>query len=95
MGKMKWILLSVGLLVLVICLFGCKQHVKITPIKEYTCQDDDGGLNHYAKGETILNSEVKIDYCLDNQNLMEFYCEDDQIRNKTYSCSCKNGKCEN
>lgn len=63
---------------------------------EIKCTDSDGGLNYSVKGKTCVGDNCKEDIC-DNQNLMEYYCSDNDRRSQGYDCLpeqiCKDGAC--
>ena len=82
------------IILLILIIFGCKGKAKVTPIQEYTCLDNDGGLDYYTYGKIILHTELKEDNCLDEQNLIEFYCEENQIKSMHFKCECSNGLCK-
>jgi hypothetical protein len=58
----------------------CSQQLtdKFNPCTD-TCTDSDGGKDYYVKGESCGSGTCKIDNCY-NDNLVEYYCENDQLR---------------
>jgi len=69
---------------------------------EVICTDTDGGKDYFTKGNaTIAGVSEKEDYCHDvfgEKELIEYYCEDDQIKEESYSCptnfECIDGACK-
>ncbi len=61
-----------------------------------SCYDSDGGKDYYTKGTTKKGSSNFKDKCYGNE-LMEFYCDSDQIQNRMMECAggCSDGKCLN
>jgi hypothetical protein len=61
------------------------------------CFDSDGGIVFDVYGYTTeSNSTVNHDYCLDDQFLVEFYCNEENRSSSTiYSCpdTCSEGEC--
>jgi hypothetical protein len=49
-------------------LYGCE--VVLQP----ACTDTDGGANIYVKGITKLGNETRIDYCVDENTVAEYWC---------------------
>lgn len=70
------------------------------------CQDSDGGLNYLTRGTTSGNFTGTVysytDYCIDNANLREYYCNGQHNQSITASCPttygsnyyCYNGICK-
>jgi len=66
--------------------------------EEGDCEDSDGGMNYYEKGEVIseLNIYIYEDFCNDETSLEENYCSDTgRIASKAVECpfGCKDGAC--
>lgn len=65
------------------------------------CTDSDGGKNLYTKGTTsgkygtVAGSSTYNDYCLSDNQLVEYYCSGSNVLFRTYSCSdsCASGAC--
>ena len=79
------------------CIDGfCQNLVKIS------CQDPDY-KNIYQQSTSMLVfeytktnlSEIKEDMCLDNQTLIEWFCDGNTLKNQTIKCgfNCSQGKC--
>jgi len=61
-----------------------------------TCNDSDGGLNYFVRGEVRLmgSNDPKTDYCIDSKKLYEFSCSNNKINYTLYNCEwCENGAC--
>ncbi len=71
--------------------------------KERECTDTDGGDNPYVMGKVTVDGKTYTDYCHSTQTfthysvptLIEYYCEDGEVKNKTYYCDygCGEGAC--
>ncbi|MFH1564707.1 MAG: fibronectin type III domain-containing protein [bacterium] len=63
----------------------------ITVDRENPCADTDGGRDYYTRG----TSNTFTDYCIDNTNLREFYCENGEHKTESVRCEsgCKDGAC--
>ncbi len=62
------------------------------------CSDTDGGINFNVSGTATSSAGSFTDYCLSsNAALVEFYCLNGTIMNKTADCpyGCSNGACMN
>ncbi|MFH1071830.1 MAG: hypothetical protein V1743_00195 [Nanoarchaeota archaeon] len=57
-----------------------------------TCIDTDS-LNFYAKGRVYFQDNVLTDDCQTEQELVEYYCEDNIPSIQFFGCPCENGKC--
>ncbi|MBI2499064.1 hypothetical protein HYV88_02380 [Candidatus Woesearchaeota archaeon] len=66
------------------------------------CTDSDvtknipDGKNYYTLGKTCVGDFCKPDRCIDDKNLMEYYCQTpEESGSITYNCKggCKNGVC--
>lgn len=63
-----------------------------------TCTDSDG-LDNYTQGRVVRDGVEKWDFCINEKNLTEFYCEYKAIMNKTTECyayynyTCRFGRC--
>ena len=77
----------------------CKIQILPSPSK---CADSDvtknipDGKNYYTLGKTCAGGFCKPDRCIDDKNLMEYYCQTPEERgDTTYNCKggCKNGVC--
>ena len=68
-----------------------------------TCIDSDFGEDYLEQGITrgiekkfsLRKNIEKTDYCIDDKNLIEYYCENGFVKSITYKClgNCENGKC--
>ncbi len=62
-----------------------------------TCFDSDGGQNFYVKGIVTIgvNEGGFSDFCLDSNQLIEYYCSDNEANKIDYKCpnGCKDGAC--
>lgn len=70
----------------------------------YYCKETDGGFDLFEEGTSIRYegesqiSSTKKDYCVDSQNLVEYWCStDSEMNSKTFVCpdgySCTDGSC--
>ncbi len=61
----------------------------------FACQDFDQGKEYYNDSYVIVNKEKHFDSCSDAEHLVEYYCENNQIKEETYKCSagCLFGRC--
>ncbi len=62
-----------------------------------TCIDSDS-LNKYVNGSAKNSSDIRIDYCSNEQTVIEYYCSYGDILSQIYSCDsaseiCSDGKC--
>jgi hypothetical protein len=63
-----------------------------------TCTDSDG-FDNYTQGRVVRDGVEKWDFCINEKNLTEFYCEHKAIMNKTTECfayynyTCLFGRC--
>jgi len=73
-------------------LYGCGV---VPPLPPTTCFDTDGGKNYYVKGTVSSESGLRTDICGKGNDLIEYYCEGDEIRSVTYNCpnGCQDGAC--
>ncbi len=73
---------------------------------EQTCEETDDGDDPYHFGKVAFNGKAYADYCVSGTNqyytaaivkdrLVEYYCDGNQVKNKTYTCDygCENGAC--
>ena len=64
-----------------------------------SCADSDGGKDYYTagtvKGSSNLGIYTKMDKCISNTALYEFYCANNNWVRETYTCpnGCSNGAC--
>ncbi|MFH0737940.1 MAG: Kazal-type serine protease inhibitor domain-containing protein [Candidatus Micrarchaeota archaeon] len=62
------------------------------------CSDSDGGIVISKQGAANKGSELDRDYCTEMRTGIEYYCEDNQIRNVSFTCPggefCVDGRCE-
>ncbi len=60
-----------------------------------SCEDSDGGLNERVKGVTNANGESVEDECNSDKSLVEYYCENKQLKFNFITCTeyCRDGKC--
>jgi len=80
------------------CEFGCEEG---RCLGESSCEDSDGGLNYFEKGQTTscVGDDCIIgenESCLDNEILWESYCgKNDEIVFQQFMCpeGCVNGAC--
>ncbi|MEA3430387.1 MAG: M64 family metallopeptidase [Nanoarchaeota archaeon] len=83
-----------GIPVLYTCANGCSEGVCAAE-----CVDSDNGLDYTVQGTTSSAEGVAKDICSDvvakGKGLVEYYCEDGDIKSETYTCPelCINGKC--
>ncbi|MBI4150127.1 hypothetical protein HY488_01855 [Candidatus Woesearchaeota archaeon] len=82
------------------CKEGCKNAACVEYVKERTCTDSDNGKNFLVAGNAygvdIHNAHFsKIDYCLTEQDLVEYSCTQGYLFEDKYLCSgvCKDGAC--
>lgn len=70
--------------------------------EEDTCSDSDGGADIYEKGTTSGNYGTagymnNQDYCIGEDQIVEYYCKHDWQQYKTYDCPsgyvCSDGEC--
>lgn len=65
--------------------------------KEPECIDSDGGEERFMRGRATLGNHSETDYCIDSEKLVEFYCADGEITQKTLVCGinsyCYGGTC--
>ncbi len=72
--------------------------------KENECKDTDGGDNPSVPGRVTFNDRIYEDFCLtqgfvqthvQKPSLVEYYCENNVVKNKTYTCEygCEKGRC--
>ena len=72
-----------------------------TSVTAPTCIDTDGGKTYYTQGSTgsSILGNPNVDSCdstdASGKKLIEYYCENNVIKNTAYTCSnrCSNGKC--
>jgi hypothetical protein len=73
------------------CIGGCEDASCIA-----SCVDSDG-MDFASSGKTIGTFDGQLgqhkDVCSDADTLVEFYCEDNQVRYLREACSCFEGKC--
>jgi len=66
--------------------------------KEDVCTDTDEASSIYRKGTVNKGDVLLRDYCVDDHSGVEYYCEDNDISNVTFSCPtderCIDGRCE-
>jgi|GEM_PF-5518798 len=78
--------------------------INMTSVVEVSCNDSDGGLDYYKKGNVSGNIgsgypydiATYVDYCLDSNNLSEKFCSRDyRTFIKIYNCpnGCYDGAC--
>jgi hypothetical protein len=69
--------------------------------EDYTCSDSDGGLNAEDKG-TLGKMYGRVGYvyqdgCVDNDTVLEYYCNDSMMMNTSVDCQkdyvCIDGAC--
>ncbi|MBI2147029.1 hypothetical protein HYU19_00955 [Candidatus Woesearchaeota archaeon] len=80
----------------------------VLPANTPSCTDSDGGINYYKKGTAIEVSETgkvheEHDFCADSifdmkypdraETLVEVYCDQNKIRDKSIKCLCMGGQC--
>lgn len=68
--------------------------------QDVECADSDAGLEYYVKGVTNSTSRdsvtaTEVDYCEDNQSLVEWYCDGQRLTNTYYTCpnGCSDAAC--
>jgi len=79
------------------CVARC-EHVEISYEGEcVVCKDSDGGSDSLVKGKTTKNGEEVSDECVGVGAVLEYYCENSEIKNTTIVCpldyTCKDGVC--
>jgi hypothetical protein len=60
----------------------------------FSCLDSDGGVNFTSKG--FLNATgfgLLEDSCLDNNTILEYYCDSNSALNVSFDCDCFGGEC--
>ncbi len=64
------------------------------PVYDQSCYDSDG-LDYYTKGYVEFDSTRYYDKCVNEEVLIEGYCEEGYFKTKTYYCpsGCENGNC--
>ncbi|MBI2559207.1 hypothetical protein HYW20_07845 [Candidatus Woesearchaeota archaeon] len=74
------------------------EYVSFNCTQSQTCTDSDGGLNYYVKGfmKEGLNDAGQWDSCNDTNQLVEYYCEQNQGAKTLYNCpnGCQDGACK-
>ncbi|MDO8661315.1 MAG: hypothetical protein Q7K43_05485, partial [Candidatus Woesearchaeota archaeon] len=60
-----------------------------------TCKETDKGFNPEVFGKLIVIDAELLDTCIDGEVLREYYCENDQVNAKAYTCKtgCSDGAC--
>lgn len=67
--------------------------------QEIFCTDNDGGKNYYEKGDvnfvSLGENKTLQDKCYNEKTLLEYFCEDNMMRNENFDCSdgCSEGVC--
>lgn len=84
----------------------CTDYKEVCNALTGTCKDSDGGQNFYTNGivTTGVNEGGFSDFCLDSNQLIEYYCSGNEVNKIDYKCqtgckdgacvTCGNGKCE-
>jgi hypothetical protein len=66
--------------------------------KEDACLDTDNGYDIFVEGVVNKGSALKRDECMDSGSGVEFYCDDNSIKNASFTCpegyGCVEGRCE-
>ena len=63
------------------------------PDEQNPCIDSDGGIEIEVNGTvTTADGKTAKDECV-SAFLIEYYCEDGDIRNKNVRCFCRGGEC--
>jgi hypothetical protein len=76
-----------------------KKAVTKTTFLKATCSETDDGSDDWTKGVTSLKKSGKVieskeDYCVDDYNQIEYYCEDNEIKEaEAMYCACDDGAC--
>jgi len=88
----KDITILVALMLTMVSFFAAQEQLTGNVIHE--CTDSDNGMIYATKGTVTAGNEVLVDSCED-QILTEYYCSQNQVRIKVYSCpeSCEQGRC--
>jgi hypothetical protein len=76
--------------------FTCKDG-KCTRGKQ-KCFDTDGGNDIHEAGSVTIDSLLKAEYldkCVDDENLREYYCEEDELVVNDVECTCSMARCVN
>ena len=64
---------------------------------EANCSDSDGGLNPEVFGTASKGSESETDLCLNENQMIEYVCDDNSILSNNVMCEegkkCKDGQC--
>ncbi len=86
---MKGIILILSILSISFLLFACE--------REPQCTDSDGGINYGLRGTVVSDGEELTDFCVDEWELREYYCEDGVGLAWRHNCSmgCELGECIN
>jgi hypothetical protein len=61
------------------------------------CNETDGGIDLEKRGKTSKGNESFLDYCVDDQQLVEYTCLDNDVDFATFICgenrTCEDGRC--
>ncbi|MEM3364248.1 MAG: Kazal-type serine protease inhibitor family protein [Candidatus Micrarchaeia archaeon] len=61
------------------------------------CTDSDNSLSPYSKGKTTKADVIKEDHCLDNNRVVKYYCDNNEIKEAVVFCQagyvCSDGMC--
>jgi hypothetical protein len=61
------------------------------------CQETDSGKDYEVPGSVTYKGSTHADTCQGNYDLIEYYCEDDAMKQETHHCGtgnrCENGAC--
>lgn len=69
-----------------------------TPEPESSCTDSDNGRDYLTKGTVSAEGRTKTDYCRNEEDIIEYYCEGERIYAEARFCDpgyayCENGVC--
>ena len=77
------------------------QKKEITSLNNTTCEESDQGIDYMTAGtinfcRSGTECITQIDYCIDNNELIEYYCQDDALMRISHSCepACNKGECQ-
>ena len=61
-------------------------------VADFGCSDSDGGIVYLEMGIVTEGDNSVVDYCLDESNLVEYYCDNNgEIGKNMYHGSCSEG----
>jgi len=80
------------------CISGkCVKKEEPEPAPEPKCIETDSGSDYYNYGSVNYNGQLYHDVCQGNYDLLEYYCDNDELKQTTHHCStgerCEEGEC--